>query len=155
MRSATRWLCALFALGAAGAFAVSVQAGKWWSVGGVVEIGPHRSWQCFKGDCVPTGMSWIGASAQWEWFGIATWGAGLVGALVFVIVGATIAAGRAPRLLAKMGLVSVLTALVASTAFIAKFPGLESAELDRGALLYVVAMVLGSTAAVSTLRYRA
>jgi hypothetical protein len=147
-----RWLSALFGLVGAGAFAVAVQAGKWWSIAGVVEIGPHRSWQCFKGECVPAGMSWIGASAQWERFGIATWAAGLVGALAMVLLAAAIAAGRVPRLLAKMALVSVVTALAASTAFVAKFPGVTGAELDRGALLYIVAMVFGAAAAVTTLR---
>ena len=152
MRPALRWLCALFGLVGAGAFAVAVHAGKWWSIAGVVEIGPHRSWQCFKGECVPAGMSWIGGSAQWERFGIATWGAGIVGGLILVVLAATIAAGRVPRLLAKMALVSVVTALAASTAFVAKFPGLTGAELDRGAILYIVAMVFGAAAAVSTLR---
>ena len=152
MRPALRWLCALLGLAGAGAFALAVQAGKWWSIAGVVEIGPYRSWQCFKGECVPAGMSWINGSAQWERFGIATWAAGLVGALVLVLLGATIAAGRVPRLLAKMALVSVWTALVASSLFVAKFPGVEGANLDRGALLYIAAMVLGATVAISTLR---
>jgi len=152
MTPALRWLSALFGLVGAGAFAVSVQAGKWWSIAGVVEIGPHRSWQCFKDECVPAGMSWIGASAQWERFGIATWGAGLVGALVMVLLAATIAAGRVPRLLAQMAIVAVLTALAASTAFVAKFPGVTGAELDRGALLYILAMVFGAATAVITLR---
>ena len=147
-----RWLCALLGLFGAGAFAVSVQAGKWWSVASMVEIGPHHSRRCFDGDCVATGMTWIGGSAQWERFGVATWAAGLVGALCLVLLGATVAAGRIPKLVAKMTLVAMATALVASTAFIAKFPGVEGATLDRGALLYIVAMVLGATAAISTLR---
>ncbi len=147
-----RWLCALFGLVGAGAFAVSVQAGQWWSIGGVVEIGPHRSWQCFKGDCVPAGMSWIRGGAQWERFGIATWAAGLVGALVLVLLGATVAAGRVPKLIAKMTLVAMATALAASTAFVAKFPGVDGATLDRGAILYIVAMVFGAAAAIATLR---
>lgn len=147
-----RWLLGLIGLVGAGAFAVSVQAGKWWVIQGAVEIGPHASWRCFSGDCVPAGMSWIGAGPQWERLGIATWAAGLLTSLILVVLSATVASGRAPKLLAKMAIVSVLTALVASTFFVAKFPGLEGAALDRGALLYVLGMVLGGTLAISTLR---
>jgi len=147
-----RWLVALLGLVGAGAFAVSVQAGRWWVIEGAVEIGPHKSWRCFSGDCVPAGMSWIGAGPQWERFGIATWAAGLLSALILVVLAATVASGRAPKLLAKMAIVSVLTALAASTMFVAKFPGLEGAALDRGAWLYIIGMVLGGTLAISTLR---
>lgn len=147
-----RWLLGLLGLAGAGAFAVSVQAGKWWVIEGAVEIGPHKSWRCFSGDCVPAGMSWIGAGPQWERFGIATWASGLLSAFLLIILSATVASGRAPKLLSKMVLVSMVTALLASTMFIAKFPGLEGAGLDRGAWLYIVGMVLGSTIAISTLR---
>ncbi len=146
-----RWLCALFGLVGAAAFALSVQAGTWWTVPDVLEIGPRT--QCFKAsECIPTGMSWVRGSAQWERLGIATWAAGLVGALVLVLLGATVAAGRVPKLIAKMALVAMATALVASTGFVAKFPGVAGAQLDRGAMLYIAAMVLGATSAIATLR---
>jgi hypothetical protein len=148
---AMRWLCTLFGLVGAGAFALSVQVGAWWTVPGVLKIGPRM--QCFDaGECIPTGMSWVKGSAQWERLGVATWAAGLVGALVLVILAATIAAGRVPKLVAKMAIVAMLTALVASTAFVAKFPGVTGGELGNGALLYIAAIVLGATTAVTTVR---
>jgi hypothetical protein len=131
-----------------------VQALPWWTVPDVLEIGPRH--QCFNsGDCIPTGMSWVKGSAQWERFGVATWGAGLVAAMVLVLLAAAIAAGRIPKLLSQMTIVAVLTALVAATIFIAKFPGVPGAELGLGALLYACAMVLGATSAVAMLRHRA
>lgn len=152
-RVKSRWAIVVLALLAASAFAVSVQAGRWWSMdAGGVEIGPFGSRNCFGGACRPTSLTWVGGSERWARMGVAAWAAGLLCMLVLLGIAAAVAAKRNPRLLAQMGLVSIATAVAAGIGFIALFPGMEGAGFDRGVWLYVGAVVLGTVAAVGVLR---
>ncbi len=148
-----RWIIVALALVAASAFAMSVQAGRWWSVGDV-EIGPFGSRQCFGGACRPTSLSWIGGSERWARAGIATWAGSLIAMLVLLIVAGAVAARRVPRLAARVALVAIATSLAAGVGFIAQFPGVPGAGVDRGLFLFGGAIVVGVVAAAATLRLR-
>ncbi len=149
----SRWIIVAIALIAASAFAVSVWAGRWWSIGDV-EIGPFGSKQCFGGDCRPTSLTWIGGSERWMRTGMATWAGGLISMLVLLIIAAAVAARRVPRLAARTALVAIGTAVVAGISFIVQYPGVDGASVDRGLWLFGAAVVLGAFAAISVLRAR-
>lgn len=138
---------------AAAAFTISVQAGRWWSVAGF-EIGPFGSYRCFGGECKSAGLGWIGGSERWMRTGTGAWTAGLLSMLLLLVVAGAVAAGRAPRLAAKVALVSIATAVVTGALFVIQFPGVEGAALDRGVLLFAAAIVLGATACIAVLRHR-
>jgi hypothetical protein len=134
---------------AASAFALSVQAGRWWTIGDV-EIGPFGSLSPFGG---PGNLSWAGGSARWERFGVASGAAGLIAMLVLLVVAGAVAAHRVPKLAARTALVAIATASVAAISFIVPRPdnGLPF-ELGRGVVLFAAAVALGVTAAVRVLR---
>jgi hypothetical protein len=144
-----RWPVVALALVAASAFAVSVQAGRWWSIA-EVEIGPFGSRSPFGG---PGTLSWAGSSARWERFGIATWAGGLIAMFVLVVLAGAVAAHRVPRLAAKTALVAIVTATLVAIGFIAARPenGLPFA-MDRGVALFAAAVVAGGIAAIAVLR---
>ena len=152
IRALKRWPVVTLALLAASAFALSVQAGRWWTIGDV-EIGPFGSLSPFGG---PGGLSWVGGTARWERFGIATGAAGLIAMLVLVVVAGAVAAHRVPRLGARTALVAVATASLAAIGFVATRPdnGMPF-ELGRGVILFALAVVLGAAAAMRVLRARA
>lgn len=152
-----RWLVVGIAVIAAGAFALSVQAGRWWSVAGFdagFEIGPSGSYRCFGGDCRSVGLGWLGGTERWMRTGTGVWTAGLLSMLVLLVVAAAVAARRVPRLAAKTALVSIGTAAVTGALFVAQFPGVSGAEVDRGLPLFGAAIVLGAAACVAVLRAR-
>ena len=144
-----RWFVVALALASASAFALSVQAGRWWSIGDV-EIGPFGSRSPFGG---PGDLSWTGGTARWERFGVATWAGGLIAMFVLVVVAGAVAANRIPRLAAKTALVAIATAGLAALAFVATRPdnGLPFA-IDRGVVLFAVAVVAGAVVAIGVLR---
>lgn len=144
-----RWPVVALALVAASAFALSVQAGRWWAIGDV-EIGPFGSLSPFGG---PGSLSWAGGGARWERFGVATGAGGLIAMLVLVVIAGAVAAHRIPKLAARTALVAIATASLAAIGFVATRPdnGLPF-ELGRGAVLFAAAVVLGVTAAVRVLR---
>jgi hypothetical protein len=144
-----RWSVVVLALLAASAFALSVQAGRWWTIGDV-EIGPFGSLSPFGG---PGSLSWAGGGARWERFGVATGAAGLIAMLVLVVVAGAVAAHRIPKLAARTALVAIATAAFAAAGFLATRPenGLPFA-LGRGVVLFAAAVVLGVAAAVLALR---
>lgn len=146
-----RWIIVVLALVAATLFAISVQTGRWWSVGDV-EIGPFGSKHCFDGDCRPASLSWIGGSERWARTGMGTWVGGLLSALVLAIMAAAAAARRTPKLAAKTALVSIATTLVAGVLFIAQYPGVQGAGIDRGVLFFALALVIGAGAALMVFR---
>jgi len=147
-----RWIIIVLALASACAFAISVQMGRWWSIAGQVEIGPFGSRHCFQGECRSAGLGWIGASEVWMRTGIATWAGGLVSMFVLVIVAGALAAKRTPRLAAKSALVAIATATLAGIAFIAKFPGVDGAHVDRGIYAFAAAIVIGVAAMIWIVR---
>lgn len=146
-----RWIIIVLALVAATAFAISVQTGRWWSVGDV-EIGPFGSKHCFDGECRPASLAWIGGSSRWARTGMGTWAGGLLSALVLAVMSAGIASRRVPVLAAKTALVAIATTLVAGVLFIAQYPGVQGAGIDRGIVIFACAIVLGSIATLLVLR---
>ena len=149
-----RWLTIAIALVSALAFAMSVQGGRWWTIGDAAEVGPFGAKRCFDGDCVPAGMQWLGASDRWVRFGMATWAAGLLCAAMLVVLAAALAAKRIPRLVAKSTAVALGTAMIVGAVFAAQYPGADLAEssFGRGTYFYAVAIVLGAVATVTVLR---
>ena len=148
-----RWIVVALALAAACAFAFSVQLGKWWAIGDVAEIGPFGSRHCFgAGECKHADVSWVGGGDRWMRLGMATWAGGLVTAFMLVVMSARLAANRVPRLVAKSVLVSIATASLAGTVYVATFPGVEGAGLARGAWLFAIGVVLALAAAITVLR---
>ena len=144
-----RWLLVAIALVGAAAFALSVQGGRWWSIGDV-SIGPLGAHSPFGG---LGGLSWAGGSARWERFGSATFAAGLIAMFALIVVAGALAAGRTPRLAAKTAVVAIATAALVGTAFVVARPdnGLPFA-LDRGVALFAGAVIAGAVAAAGVLR---
>jgi hypothetical protein len=149
-----RWIAIALALLGAGAFALSVQMGRWWVIGDV-EIGPFGSRHCFDGQCRGASLSWLGGDPRWIRFGIATWAAGLLAMLVLVMMAAGLAARRIPRLVAKSVLVTIATGTVTATVFVTQFPGMTGAALARGVWVFALAVLLGTISAVWVVRSRA
>jgi hypothetical protein len=149
----SRWPIVALALLAAVAFAISVWAGRWWSIGDV-EIGPFGSKQCFGGECRPTSLTWIGGSERWMRMGMATWAGGLIAMLVLLITAAGVAAKRIPRLAARTALVAIVTVSITGVLFIMQYPGVDGATVDRGLWLWLAAIIVGSIAAVGVVRAR-
>lgn len=147
----SRWPIVAIALLAAAAFAISVWAGRWWSIESV-EIGPFRSRQCFGGECRPTNLTWIGGTERWMRMGMATWAGGLISMLVLVITAAGVAAKRIPRLAAKTALVAIATVALTGALFVMQYPGVDGATVDRGLWLWLAGILLGGIAAVSVVR---
>ena len=72
--------------------------------------------------------------------------------LVLLVVAGAVAAGRVPRIAAKSTLAGLLAALAAGAVFVTGLPALGETSVDRGLVLYVVALALGLAAAVTVLR---
>lgn len=86
--------------------------------------------------------------------GTGVWAAGMLSMLTLLGLAAGVAVKRAPRLVAKMALVSVGTALVTGVLFVAQFPGVSGAaiSIDRGIPLFAAAIALGAAACIAVLR---
>jgi len=145
-----RWVVVALALVSASAFALSVQAGRWWTVGDV-EIGPAGSRRSF-GDAVS--MSWAGGGPRWQRFGAATWGGGLIAMFVLVVLAGALAANRVPRLAGQTALVAVATVTLAATGFIALRPDGLPFAISAGIYWFVAAVVAGVAAALPVARFR-
>jgi hypothetical protein len=141
------------ALCAASSLALAVEGGHWWSMRDV-SIGPQASSQCFGGDCQAASLEWVGGSGAWIRFGVATWGAGLVGVLCLIGMAAAVASRRAGRLPAKMVIAAAVAATAVGAAFVSQFPGVPGMGIDRGVFFYFGGVVLAVAAAVGTLRVR-
>jgi hypothetical protein len=148
-----RWIIVVLALLAASAFALSVQAGMWWSVG-EVGIGPFGSSHCFGEECRGSGLSWLAGSDLWMRSGVATGFASLLSMVMLVVLAAGVAARRIPKLAARATLVSLATTLAVGLYFIGAFPGLAGASIDRGVILFGIANVLGIASTIAVLRAR-
>lgn len=148
-----RWIVIVLALAAASAFALSVQALMWWSVG-EVGIGPFGASHCFGGECRGTGLSFLNGSDLWMRSGIATGVAALVSMLALVVLAGAVAARRVPKLAARSCIVAIATAVVCGLYFICKFPGLGGASTGLGPIVFAVGIVLGLASTVMVLRQR-
>jgi hypothetical protein len=145
------WIIVAFALISASAFALSVQSGRWWSVGEVA-IGPFGTRHCFDGECRASGLAWLGGSDLWMRSAVATGVAGLVTSFLLVVIAGALAARRVPRLAARSSLAALATALAVGGYFVARFPRGDVASIDRGVVLFVVGIVFGIPAAIAVLR---
>ena len=149
----SRWSNVVLALASGLGFAISVYGGRWWSFAdSAVSVGPLGSQRCFSGSCSKIGFAWVGGSARFERFANATWAAGLFAMLLLLFLAGATAAGRRPKLVAKSTLVGMVCAVASGIGFIALWPGMQGAALDRGAVFYFVAAALGAIAAIRTLR---
>ena len=143
-----KWLQVALSLAAASAFAIAVQAGVWWSVGEVT-IGPFGARHCFGGDCP---LKLFGTSDLWLRSAVATGAAGALSSFLLVVLAGALAAGRTPRLLARVTLVSIACAIACGVYFFVKFPGIDGAHVDRGVVIFAGAIVVGIAACVMVLR---
>lgn len=141
----------VLAIAAAAAFAISVQGGRWWSVGDV-EIGPFGTRSCVTGECRPAGLGWVGGTERWMRTGNGVWAAGMISMVTLLVVAGALAAKRVPRLAAKTTLVSIVTAIVTGALFVAQYPGVPGASADRGLWLFGGAVVAGLVVAIAVLR---
>jgi hypothetical protein len=140
---------------------LSVEAGRWWSIGDAVTIGPVSSTSCFGsptddpggsdpaalGDCKKGGLGWTQGSALWQKAGMATYAAGLIAAFVLVVLAAGIAAGRPGRLAAGTAVVGAITMTAMGALFIVTYPGLQGSAIDRGVWLFAGGVVAAVAAA--------
>lgn len=140
----------MLAVLAAACFALAAQS-AWWSVGEVA-IGPFGSRHCFGGECRASALGWIGGTDLWMRSAVATRVAAYIAMFALVMLGGALAAKREPRLVARLVLSAIVTALAAGVYFFAAFPGVTGAGLDRGVFAFVGAIVLGVAAVVLFLR---
>ena len=142
----------------------SVEAGRWWSIGDAVTIGPVSSTSCFTtsddpagadpaavGDCKPGGLGWVQGSALWQKAGMATYAAGLIAAFVLVVLAGGVAAGRPGRLAAGTAVVGAITMTGMGVLFIATYPGLQGSAIDRGVWFFAGGVVAAVVAAAIVL----
>ncbi len=140
-----RWTSIAMLVASAAAFALSVGGGRWWSVGDSFLVGPLGAQQCSGDDCVPAAF-WLDAGPRFERAATATAAAGFVAMVVALVLAGALAAGRAPRLLWKMMVTSLATAVAAAGLWIASYPGLPGASIDRGMVLYGGAIAAAAAA---------
>jgi hypothetical protein len=146
-----RWLSVALAVLGAAAFALSVEGGRWWRLG-ELELGPLGARGCFGGECRSRGLAWLGGDAAWLRSAVATSAGALIAAVSLLALAAGVAAGRRPTLAAKTALVALGTSLVPAALFVAWFPGVTGAAVDRGIYLFAAAGAASLAAAVVVLR---
>jgi len=145
-----RWLFVICALASAASLSVSVGAGRWWTISNEFEIGPFGAQQCTSGECRPANLPLDGGPA-WERLAIATGAGCLIASLLLLILAATLAAGRFPKLLGKTVLSALATSALAGGLFIALAPNMAG-SLDRGVAFYALGIVLGAIASIKVMR---
>jgi hypothetical protein len=152
MSSTRRIFAIILALAGAAGFALAVEGGRWWVIGGDVRIGTIATERCFGGQCGMGSLGWTGDT--WERAGFATYAAGLCTAAVLVALAGALAARRTGRLVGAVVAVSIVTAAVAGGVFFSTRPEIPGATLGRGAILFAVALVVSIAAAALTLTAR-
>ncbi|MBK9033921.1 MAG: hypothetical protein IPL61_22085 [Myxococcales bacterium] len=151
MSLARRVLTIALALAAAAGFAMSVEGGRWWSLGPDIHVGPISTERCFGGDCQFSTLAWTGGSGAWERVGIATYAGGLCAALVCLALAGSLAARRPGRLAAAVTAIATITAGAAAAGFYLLRPDIPGGTTGRGALLFAGAVAAAAAAAVATL----
>jgi hypothetical protein len=151
MESRSRWIAVGLALLAAFLFALSVQS-TWWSIT-TVTIGPFGTRNC-PGGADECGLGWLGNHDLFMRAAVGTRAGGYIAMFAYIMIAGAIAAKRRPTLLARMGIVAILTAAAAAVTFFVKFPGAAFGEpgLGAGPFLFAGAVVAGVTASVLVLR---
>jgi hypothetical protein len=144
--TSARWTNVAIGVAAATALAFSTQL-PWWQFA-EIEVFLTRARRCFEGECQnAAGMGWLDASLWWHRLASATFGVGLLAALLAVFVAGARAAGRWPRTASGSLLVAVGTAMGCAAATLITFPMLSEMGLGLGSPLYVVGLVLSAVAA--------
>ena len=146
MQPRSKWISLALALLAASGFALAVQT-AWWNVA-TVTVGPFGSRACFNGECSERGLAWIGGSDLWMRAAVASRAAGYIAMFALVFLAGALAAKRTPVLIARMSIVSILTALVSGVYFFVGFPDLNEASLGLGLFLLAAAAIAGMAAAL-------
>jgi hypothetical protein len=147
MEARSRWLTVGLALLAASAFAMSVQT-AWWSISEVT-IGPFGSRHCFGGECTSTGFAWLGQHDFFMRSAVATRAGGYIAMFAYILVAGGAAAKRVPALVARAGVVAILTATVAAISFYVKFPGgIGETSLGAGPFMFAIGIVSGVAASI-------
>jgi hypothetical protein len=142
-----RWAAVVLALAGACALLLATQLLVWWSFP-ATEVFLTRATRCFDGECAASSLSWLGASAWWTRLSSATYGVGLLAALISVFVAAARAAGRVPRTAAASLLMAVATAIPCAIGTMLTFPPLGSSRTGPGSALYAAGLLLAAVAAV-------
>lgn len=142
------------ALLAASAFALSVQT-AWWSLAEVT-IGPFGSRHCFGGECNSTGFAWLGQHDFFMRSAVATRAGGYIAMFAYIIVAGSVASKRVPTLIARAGIVAILTATVAAIGFYVKFPGanIGTPSIGAGPFMFAIGIVSGIAASIMVHRAR-
>jgi hypothetical protein len=154
MEARPRWITVGLALLAATAFALSVQT-PWWSLAEVT-IGPFGSRHCFGGECTSTGFAWLGQHEFFMRSAVATRAAGYIAMFAYIVIAGTVAGKRVPTLIARAGVVAILTATAAAIGFYVKFPGgsIGTPSIGAGPFMFGVAIVSGIAASIMVHRAR-
>jgi hypothetical protein len=154
---------------AASVLALSVQGGRWWTIGPEVAIGPIGTIHCFGaagapgapeaagaddpgGGCQRGTLTWTGGSPLWMQAGTAVYAAGLIAAFALVALAAALAAKRTGRLAAGVTIVGAVTALAMGALFIATFPGVPGAVIGHGIWLFGGGLLAAGGIAITILR---
>ena len=98
-----RLLIIVLALVGAAGFAISVEGGRWWSLGGEIHVGPAGTQRCFGGECGVGDLTWVHGSGFWERCGSGAYAGGLVAGLALLALAGSIAARRAGRACPRCG----------------------------------------------------
>lgn len=151
----SRLLPIALALATAVLLVLSVQGGRWWVIE-TAELGPRGARACLESGCAALRLESFGGDIQWSRFGVATWAAGLLTALIALIVGVRVAVRRVPRLGAKTLLVSACTSAITGIGFVMKSPTSEisAAQMASGVWLFALGVLAAATCGVWVLRQR-
>jgi hypothetical protein len=144
MRS--RFIPLALALCAATAFAFALHT-AWW-ITGDIEVGPFGARTCIDGRCSGT---FVGIG-PWLRAAIPARVAGYVVLAVLVFVAGALAARRIPRLMARTLLVALATALATGAYFAFGTEHIGAPHLGVGMFCFAGGIVLGTAAAILTLR---
>ncbi|HVV85782.1 MAG TPA: hypothetical protein VHE35_22140 [Kofleriaceae bacterium] len=147
-----RWLAMLCALLGAAALALAVQGAPWWRIGDEVGIGTVASRHCFgAGGCEQGTLAWTNGSDTWVRAGNATYGGGLVAALVLVTLAGALAARSSGRLPGMSAAVATVATAVVGAIFVSTRPALPGTAIGYGLPLFLAGLVLAATAVAATL----
>ncbi|MBK7071351.1 MAG: hypothetical protein IPH44_03515 [Myxococcales bacterium] len=146
-----RLLIIVLALVGAAGFAISVEGGRWWSLGGEIHVGPAGTQRCFGGECGVGDLTWVHGSGFWERCGSGAYAGGLVAGLALLALAGSIAARRAGRLAAAVAGIGSVTAIAAGVGFYALAPAIPEASVGRGAVLFAIGAAAALTAIGATL----
>lgn len=146
-----RLIIIALALSGAAGFAISVEGGRWWSLGADIHVGPAGTQRCFGGQCGIGDLAWVRGSGLWERCGSGVYAGGLVAGLALLALAGAIAAQRAGRLAAAVAGVAGLVTIATGVGFYALAPAIPQASVGRGLVLFAIGAVAAIAAIAATL----